>query len=747
MTSLELPTAAPSTTAALTSRVRLLCILFFFSGFPALIYQLTWQRSLFRIFGVNTESVTIVVTAFMLGLGLGSLAGGWISKRQNVKALLLLGIIELLTAAFGLVSLAVFEQVGYLVADLPLASVAAINLLLVLVPTLLMGATLPILVSYLAKTSDQIGNAVGTLYFVNTLGAGAACLVCATLIFPFFGMHAAVWIAAGINIVVGIGAIVAHRANPDVMETSQAGPAKAARRPLLGMLFVTAVATLGGFISLSYEIFLFRTISFATGSSSLAFASTLSAFLIGIAFGSRNAAQVCNEFSSAEAMRKATTGLIWANVFGAAFLPLMAQLAWIGPGVVGVSIGVIYLIARQWGALLPYLSQFGISTDSRAGMQTALLYFANIVGCASGAVLTGFVLANWLGLKSMAIFLLAGGTLCALMLVAALKVPVRERMRRGAIATGILIAGAIANPVIAARVLENIQLHKGTPDRDFAHVVENRSGIITVDTSGTVFGNGMYDGRFNTDLKTDRNGIIRPYALSLFHAAPRDVLMIGLSSGSWAQVIASNPAVASLTIVEINRGYLELIKAQPDVQSILSNPKVRIIEDDGRRWLGHHPEMRFDAIVSNTTWHFRANITNLLSMEFLELVKQHLNPGGVFFYNTTDSRRAQKTACTAFPYGSRFSNHMVVSQTPIAWDFSRWRTVLENYKIDGKPEFDLKEAADRSRIESIMTEYGRGSSMIEECPELLTATQDRAIITDDNMGSEWRHYLNLETHP
>ena len=77
MTSLELPTVE-STTAPLTSRVRLLCVLFFFSGFPALIYQLTWQRSLFRIFGVNTESVTIVVTAFMLGLGLGSLAGGWI---------------------------------------------------------------------------------------------------------------------------------------------------------------------------------------------------------------------------------------------------------------------------------------------------------------------------------------------------------------------------------------------------------------------------------------------------------------------------------------------------------------------------------------------------------------------------------------------------------------------------------------------------------------------------------------------
>src|SRR5882724_1956744 len=114
MTSLEMPTVAAST-ASLSSRVRLLCVLFFFSGFPALIYQLTWQRSLFRIFGVNTESVTIVVTAFMLGLGLGSLAGGWISKRRNVKALLLLGVIELLTAAFGLISLAVFEQTGHLV--------------------------------------------------------------------------------------------------------------------------------------------------------------------------------------------------------------------------------------------------------------------------------------------------------------------------------------------------------------------------------------------------------------------------------------------------------------------------------------------------------------------------------------------------------------------------------------------------------------------------------------------------------
>uniref|UniRef100_A0A973WBD0 Fused MFS/spermidine synthase n=1 Tax=Bradyrhizobium septentrionale TaxID=1404411 RepID=A0A973WBD0_9BRAD len=719
--------------------------MFFFSGFPALIYQLTWQRSLFRIFGVNTESVTIVVTAFMLGLGLGSLAGGWISKRQNVKPLLLLGMIELMTAAFGLVSLMIFEQVGYLVADLPLVAMAAINLGLVLIPTLLMGATLPILVAYLARTSGQIGSAVGTLYFINTLGAGAACLACATILFPFFGMHAAVSIAAGINIVVGIGAIVVHRMKPDAAETGAAGATKATTPRLLGMPFVTVLAMLGGFISLSYEIFLFRTISFATGSSSLAFALTLGAFLVGIAVGARNAANVCDECSPTEAMRHATTGLLWANIFGAAFLPVMAQLAWVGPGVIDIGIVVIYLIARQWGALLPYLSQFGIAADSRTGMQTAILYFANIIGCATGAVLTGFVLANWLGLKSMAVFLLAGGTFCAVMLVAALEVPARERMRHGAIAVGILIAGAIANPVIASRVLENLQ-SKGTVDHDFAQVVENRSGIITVDTDGVVYGNGMYDGRFNIDLKkTDVNGIIRPYALSLFHPAPRDVLMVGLASGSWAQVVASNPAVKSLTIVEINPGYLELIRQQPEVQSILRNPKVRIIEDDGRRWLNHHPTIRFDVVLSNTTWHFRANATNLLSLEFHDLVRRHLNPGGVFFYNTTDSRRVHRTACTAFPHGARFINHMVVSDTPIDWNYTRWRSVLESYRIDGKPELDLGNATDRARVDSLMTQFRLGGPMIEDCPDILAATKDKAVITDDNMGTEWRYYLNLES--
>jgi spermidine synthase len=297
----------------------------------------------------------------------------------------------------------------------------------------------------------------------------------------------------------------------------------------------------------------------------------------------------------------------------------------------------------------------------------------------------------------------------------------------------------IAIPLLSQRVLENLQV-KGSADHAFTHVVENRSGIISVDTDGTVFGNGMYDGKFNIDLKTDRNGIIRPYALSLFHAAPRDVLMIGLSSGSWAQVIASNPAVASLTVIEINPGYLTLIEQQPEVASVLRNPKVTIITDDGRRWLSHHPEKRFDAIVSNTTWNYRANVTNLLSSEFLQLARQHLNPRGVLFYNTTGSGRVQRTACLAFPYGARFTNHMVVSDMPIDWNFPRWRAVLESYVIDIRPQFDTQNAEHRATLDSLMAMSESAQHTIEDCPDVLARTAVKTPITDDNMGTEWRQF-------
>jgi spermidine synthase len=750
MTALELTVnpADAQRTDKFARWTRLLCVLFFFSGFPALIYQLTWQRALFRIFGVNIESVTIVVTAFMLGLGLGSLVGGWLSKRRGIPLLPLLAGIELATGAFGLVSLKIFDQVSEFTIGLPLTATAAASLALVIVPTLLMGATLPVLVCHLVRRSGNVGSALGLLYYVNTLGAGAACLACVALLFPFLGMQGAVYVAAGINGAVATGAFVAYwRDNCDSTIGIRDTPlAFAARQPMLGFAPVLALAGAGGFVSLSYEIFFFRTVSYVTGSSATAFALTLGAFLIGLASGSRQAGHNCAALTQERAMRRAVTALMSASVLGLLFLPLLDHLVWLHSGIVGVALLLVYLIARFWGSLLPYLAEFGVAADGKAGMRTALLYLANILGSAAGSIITGFVLMDHLSLVAIGTALVVASLACVVLLTGTLPLPRSEKILRASLAVGLALLAAIAIPPWSSDVLESLEW-KGAPDaRAFARVVENRSGIIAVTKDGIVFGNGMYDGRFNTDLTHDTNGIVRPYALSLFHPAPRDVLMIGLSSGSWVQVIANDPDVALLTVVEINPGYLTLIATQPEVASILTNPKVTIVTDDARRWLRANPGRRFDVIVSNTTWHFRANVTNLLSAEFLDLIKGHLNPDGVFYYNTTDSDRVQRTGCLAFADGARILNHMVVSGTPIRWDFERWRRTLEAYRIDGRPVFDMSRGEDRAKLDRLLASFATPTEprKIEACADILTRTAGRQPVTDDNMGNEWRYSLGLE---
>ncbi len=725
---------------------RLLCVLFFFSGFPALVYQLTWQRALFRIFGVNSESVTIVVTAFMLGLGCGSVAGGWVSRRSATPVLLLLAAIEAATGVFGVVSLRIFDAVGLLTAGAPLPAIAAINLLLVAVPTLLMGATLPLLVAHLVRVSGKVGESVGQLYYANTLGAACACLVSALLLFPFLGMQGAILTAAAMNGLVALGALLAHvrggAAAPVVPEASAT-----AKSPVrMAFPVVMILAAVGGYISLSFEVFFFRVMSFATGSSATAFAVTLGIFLAGLATGARSV----TVDSAQKGLRRFVSGLFIASAAAAVLLPAMGLQA-LHAGVLGVALLVVYAVARAWGGLLPLLSEIAVAADDRAGMRASLIYLANIIGAASGAILTGFVLVDRLGLVAIAVFL----TCASLAAIAALSVALPLGRRDKATCGGLAFAGGLAAvllvPIASAHTIETLQQFLAPHFKALAETVETRAGLITVDDSGSVYGNGLYDGRFNTDILHDSNAVVRPYALNLIHPAPRDVLMIGLSSGSWAQVLANNPDVASLTIVEINPGYVQLIARHAETASILHNPKVTIVADDGRRWLRLHPDRLFDAIVSNTTWHFRANVTNLLSTEFLELAKARLAPGGVMFYNTTGSERVQRTACVAFPYGARFSNHMVVSSSPIAWDFPRWKRSLASYTIDGKPVLDLSRAPDKAKLDSLMAfETGLHANaytehaMIEPCSSILARTADREMVTDDNMGDEWRVILGLD---
>jgi predicted membrane-bound spermidine synthase len=182
---------------------------FFASGFAALVYQVVWQRSLFAIYGINTESVTVVVTAFMLGLGLGSLGGGVLS-RTRLAPLAAFGAAELGIAAFGVLSLGVFHRVGEATVAWPAPAVALATFLLLLLPTLLMGATLPLLTSHLVRVSSNVGKSVASLYFVNTLGSAAAAVLTAAVLLGALGQSGSVRLAAALNLAVGAGALALH---------------------------------------------------------------------------------------------------------------------------------------------------------------------------------------------------------------------------------------------------------------------------------------------------------------------------------------------------------------------------------------------------------------------------------------------------------------------------------------------------------------------------------------------------------
>lgn len=181
-----------------------LLIVFTVSGICALLYQLIWQRALLLIYGSNIESVTMVVSAFMLGLGLGSLVGGAISKRPGIPLLFLFGCVEILIGAYGAISLSLFEAVGEFTGVRKPLMTGLLCFSLVLIPTLLMGSTLPLLVAHYVNASGNVGYSVSMLYFVNTLGAGLGAFLAAFLILGALGLKGSVMLAVALNLFAGM---------------------------------------------------------------------------------------------------------------------------------------------------------------------------------------------------------------------------------------------------------------------------------------------------------------------------------------------------------------------------------------------------------------------------------------------------------------------------------------------------------------------------------------------------------------
>ncbi|MBI5531378.1 MAG: methyltransferase domain-containing protein [Deltaproteobacteria bacterium] len=503
------------------------------------------------------------------------------------------------------------------------------------------------------------------------------------------------------------------------------------------------VAALAGFLSLSYEILWYRAYAFVSEGSPAAFGLMLGAFLLGIAAGSLASWLWCRDGAASgdrTRLPPIAAFVLCANLASFAVIPALARIAVVANWrwslvLVGVAAGLM-------GATLPLVSHFGISPDARAGSRLSYIYGANIVGSTCGSLLTGTVLLNGLSLARTANVLAVLGLALA---TAVLLLSPMGRLARGLAGIGLLglsTGVTLATPAIHSQVYERMfDKAEYTADHPFAEILENRHGVITV-RDGKVYGGGAYDGAFNTGLDDDKNSVYRTYLIASMRPAAGKVLMIGLASGSWAQVLAHMPGLDKMTVVEINPGYLDLIRGRPEVRGVLSHPKVEVVIDDGRRWLARHPQEKFDLVVMNTTWHYRAHITNLLSREFLQMIRASLRPGGMLYFNTTGSLEAMKTSLAVFAHGVRVFNFMAVSDSPLWPDGARFREAITGWQIEGKPVLDLSLPAHRARLDSLLglidtVNHPPVTLGLEGSDSLRVRLASTAVITDDNMYSEW----------
>ena len=481
----------------------------------------------------------------------------------------------------------------------------------------------------------------------------------------------------------------------------------------------------------------------SANASAPVFAFVLGSYLYGLAAGSFVARAISRrvENSERDSLAFAMAGfIVCANALSFLVLPSVAIGCTYGRCL--AALPAVSLAAALLGAVLPLVCHAAVAPDQSVGVGLSRIYAANIFGSVAGTLATGYLLMEHLPTRALAVVLLGGGFLLAAFPLVYSKTHRASAAWIAAISAGGILMVAVTAPVFATFHERVIYRDNYRPGVRFGRTFENRAGVINITREGRVFGGGVYDGYTRVDLMQDPNLLVRIVAVPALHQPPRRVLMIGLSMGAWAQVVANMPSVESLTIVEINPGYLRLIPEYPDVASLLDNPKVRIVVDDGRRWLTRHSNERYDLIVANVTFHWREHATNLLSVEFMQLIRAHLEPGGAYFYNATSSPDAFKTGLTAFRHGFRVFGFLAVSDRPLEFRPDVFASLLATIRVNGHRLLDPAVPAERQRIEQLTQYLAQPSTperpaALEDGTDLLHRFSAARVITDDNMAVEW----------
>lgn len=728
----------------------LIAILFLLSGAAGLIYEIVWERLLEIYFGVTLTAITLIVSAYLAGLGLGSLFGGKVASKVQ-RVVLVYGLAEIAIAVFGLFSPAIINWIGQRTAGSSYPLVFLLSFVMLLIPTVLMGMTLPLLTQSLVNRVENSGQVVGWLYGINTLGAALGALLGGYVFIGWLGFDGATRIAVLLNLIAGVGAIVF------LGRLNQRSEAKKDQQPIgrsiLSFRAIAIAAFLVGFIDLGFEILWFRVLGILNKTTVYNFPSVLFVFLTGLAIGG----YILGRKADASTDR---VKLFWKLQIGIGIvasltfilfwgmLHLDALQPWIhnwfvnpqhpSPPFAETENGLVFsrrlLIANLFeyflpifilvmpasilmGGGLPILDRIAITTASISGQRVGEIHLANILGSVSGTLVVNFFFLPWFGTETTLKLLALLGLTFVFLAPATWKNSGMERFRLPAIliVTLLILPGrgqlytkfyetATGIRVLVRESSENVLI--------LGYHVEPTS-------PSTLWIGGIQNSYFPTYGYYERTVLTCASA-----SKPKRILIIGLGGANSAYFTTQLPNVETIVIVELIRELGPLLdEFAPVAQRTFSDPRVTLIANDGRRFLYANPQERFDMIFIDPLYSFTSGHNNLYSKEAMELYRSHLNKGGAFCGWFNENHIIPRTAAEAFAYTKHFRDWIVAGNQPLEIDLEYIQNVSAIY-LQNSTGLYLDGTVEALNSEGILEDY------IADKNETLSIEVVTPVLTD-----------------
>ncbi len=689
----------------------LFAVLFLVSGAAGLIYQIVWQRLLELYFGVTMVSVTLIISAYMAGLGIGSLIGGRIALTLK-STLFFYGLLEIGIALFGVVSPALLVWVGQAMAGVSYILVFFISFAVLLIPTILMGMTLPLLTQSFVDRVDRSGHVVGLLYGINTLGAALGALVSGYVLIGFYGFEGAIHIAVLLNGLVGLAAFFLARWQSalTVESTEQQTPTPA---PIpWGYKTIRVSSFLVGFIGLGFEMLWVRILLIVNKNTAYAFPSILFVFLFGLALGgyfwgrradaSRNPVAL---FCRIELAGAATAAFTFLS-FG---LSLELNPPWIQnffdsqkPSVPFFRDGQEFLFSKRvllsnlWnyflpililvlpaslilGGGLPVLDRISIQNPLLSGRRVGDIHLANIVGSVAGTLVVSFLWLPAFGSEwTLKLLILTTLLFPAFYFFDTAETGHRRNYFLIALSAVTLIGVFLLPP--RKDFYERLYA-SGTVQETV--ISESGDSVLALTYEpGSAHQKGVFwiGGEVNSFFPPD--GLYESRALTCAGASrPKRILIVGFGGGYSTLFYKSVSDVQEIVVVELLGDIAPFLSRNLESARLtLRDPRITYIVDDGRRYLNAFPDEKFDLISIDPLRGHTAGHNNLYSQEALEIYRNHLTPNGVLCAWMDEFHIIPHTVAQVFPYVDQFKNEFrVAGNDPITYDTAFMDRSAESY--------------------------------------------------------------------